>query len=54
MVIEPGRYTVEFRLVADQLVTDIAPPNSTPDVAGCSARILDMVTAALDASPPKA
>lgn len=49
-----GAAALEFRRIADQLVSDIAPPNTTPDMAGCSARMLDMVTAALDAKPPKA
>jgi hypothetical protein len=36
----------EFRAIASRLVDDVAPPTS---MAGCSARMLSMVAAALDA-----
>jgi len=35
-----------FRAIADRLVTELAPPS---DLTGCSARMLDAVSAALDA-----
>ncbi len=38
----------EFRAIARRLIDDVAPPAS---MAGCSARMLQMVTAALDAKP---
>ena len=38
----------EFRAIAKRLIDDVAPPAS---MAGCSARMLQMVTAALDANP---
>ena len=47
-----GAAADEFRRIAARIVDDIAPPNASPDMAGCSARMLDMVTAALDARPP--
>jgi ATP-binding protein involved in chromosome partitioning len=45
-----GRAADEFRSIAHQLVTTIAPPASDSDVdmAGCSARMLDAVAAAFD------
>jgi ATP-binding protein involved in chromosome partitioning len=36
-----------FRAIAERIATDIAP---AVDMAGCSARMLDMVSAALDAA----
>jgi len=44
-----GAAADEFRRIAARIVDDIAPPNTSPDMAGCSARMLDIVTAALDA-----
>ncbi len=41
-----GAAADEFRAIARRLVDDVAPPAS---MAGCSARMLQMVTAALDA-----
>ena len=43
-----GRAAEEFRAIAQRLIDDVAPPAS---MAGCSARMLQMVTAALDAKP---
>jgi ATP-binding protein involved in chromosome partitioning len=41
-----GPAAIEFRAIARQLIDDIAPPTN---MAGCSARMLTMVAAALDA-----
>jgi ATP-binding protein involved in chromosome partitioning len=43
-----GAAADEFRAIARRLIDDIAPP---ANMAGCSARMLQMVTAALDAKP---
>lgn len=42
-----------FRAMAERIITEIAPPASTSDIdmAGCSARMLASVAAALDAQP---
>ena len=47
---------VVFRTIAARLVSEIAPPTQTDDVdmAGCSARLLDAVTAAFDEQDPTA
>src|SRR5690606_32751576 len=41
-----GAAARELRRLADRITTDLAPPAG---LAGCSARMLDAVTAALDA-----
>jgi ATP-binding protein involved in chromosome partitioning len=45
-----GAAAVAFREIARRIVAEIAPPSSTeaPDMAGCSARLLSAVEAALD------
>ena len=44
-----GAAAAEFRAIARRLIDDVAPPAS---MAGCSARMLQMVHAALDAPSP--
>ncbi|MEZ5219121.1 MAG: Mrp/NBP35 family ATP-binding protein [Ilumatobacteraceae bacterium] len=46
-----GPAAVEFRAIAERIVTEIAPP---VDLAGCSARLLDAVEAAFAATDPPA
>ena len=45
-----GRAAAVFREIADRIATEVAPPASDdgPDMAGCSARLLDAVNAAFD------
>ncbi len=45
-----GAAAVVFRSIADRIATEIAPPTPTTDVdmTGCSARLLDAVSAAFD------
>jgi ATP-binding protein involved in chromosome partitioning len=46
-----GAAADQFRSIAKQIISDVAPPTN---MAGCSARMLSMVTAALDARPATA
>ena len=45
-----GPAAAVFREIADRIATEVAPPTSDdgPDMAGCSARLLDAVNAAFD------
>ena len=45
-----GAAATEFRSIAERLVTSVLPPTApdAPDMAGCSARLLDAVAAAFD------
>ena len=43
-----GAAATAFREIAEQLATEVVPPATAPDMAGCSARLLDAVNAAFD------
>ena len=49
-----GRAAEVFRAIAHTLSTEVAAPVEAVDMAGCSARMLEAVAAALDGVPGNA